>query len=276
MPRSRSSGRCSRRARGGGRAARRRGRDRRRCCADDRARSGPSGCTPCAPAAARARARAGAGALRERARASAAARRSRREPYRRVLRALARPDAHNAYGPTEAASVAAFAMDARPDTRRGRCRSGARSRTLRPTCSTRGSAPLPVGVPGELLHRRRAVAPRLPRAPGADRRALRARSVRRAPGARLYRTGDRARWRPDGDARVPRPRSTTRSRCAASASSSARSRPRSARTPAFAAAVVALRRRARGDEQLVAYVVRAAPAATTALRARPRRAAPAT
>ena len=30
------------------------------------------------------------------------------------------------------------------------------------------------------------------------------------PGARLYRTGDLARWRPDGDARVPGPRSTTR------------------------------------------------------------------
>ena len=50
------------------------------------------------------------------------------------------------------------------------------------------------------------------------------------PGARLYRTGDLARWLPDGEPRVPRARSTSRSRFAASASSWARSRRRSRST----------------------------------------------
>ena len=47
------------------------------------------------------------------------------------------------------------------------------------------------------LRRRRRRGARLPQPAGADRRALRRRSVRR-PGARLYRTGDLGRWRADG------------------------------------------------------------------------------
>ena len=47
-----------------------------------------------------------------------------------------------------------------------------------------------------------------------------------APGERMYRTGDVVRRRPDGAARIPRPRRTSRSRSAGSASSRARSRPR--------------------------------------------------
>ena len=46
------------------------------------------------------------------------------------------------------------------------------------------------------VHRRRRRRARLPRAPGADRRALRRRT--RSRRARMYRTGDLARWRPDG------------------------------------------------------------------------------
>ena len=47
--------------------------------------------------------------------------------------------------------------------------------------------------------------PAATRPAGPDRRALRARSVRRAPGARLYRTGDLARWLAGRRPRVPRP-----------------------------------------------------------------------
>ena len=63
----------------------------------------------------------------------------------------------------------------------------------------RGSQPVPVGVPGELLHRRRGPGARLPRPAGPDRRALRARSVRRRSPARASTAP--ATWRarlPDG------------------------------------------------------------------------------
>ena len=84
---------------------------------------------------------------------------------------------------------------------------------------------------GALRGRRRRGA-RLPRPPGADRRALPARSVLGGPAGedRLYRTGDLARLAAGRDARLPRPGATSRSRCAASASSPGRSRPRSPAT----------------------------------------------
>ena len=94
---------------------------------------------------------------------------------------------------------------ARGALRGGRADRPAARRAPGSTCSTARLEPVPLGVPGELLHRRRRPGPRLPRPAGPDRRALRARPVRRAPGARLYRTGDLARCLPDGDARVPRP-----------------------------------------------------------------------
>ena len=65
--------------------------------------------------------------------------------------------------------------------------------------------PVPVGVRGRAVHRRRGVARGY-----LDRPALTAERFvpdpfSAEPGARLYRTGDLARCRPDGDARVPRP-----------------------------------------------------------------------
>ena len=61
------------------------------------------------------------------------------------------------------------------------CRSAGRSPT--PTLRARPRAAAGAGgVPGELLHRRRRAGPRLPRPPGADRRALRPRPVRRRAG----------------------------------------------------------------------------------------------
>ena len=61
-------------------------------------------------------------------------------------------------------------------------RSAGRSPTPRSTCSTRALQPVPVGVPGELLHRRRRPGARLPRPAGPDGRAVRPRSVRRRAG----------------------------------------------------------------------------------------------
>ena len=60
-------------------------------------------------------------------------------------------------------------------------------------------APVPVGRGGRDLRRRRRCRARLPEPARADRRALRARSVRRGTGGRLYRTGDLARRLDNGE-----------------------------------------------------------------------------
>ena len=95
-----------------------------------------------------------------------------------------------------------------PGPARGQGWRGARVPIGRPIANTARSTsstapelePVPVGVAGELLHRRRRAGARLPRPARADRRALRARPVpgERGPATRLYRTGDLARCLPDG------------------------------------------------------------------------------
>ena len=72
--------------------------------------------------------------------------------------------------------------------------------TAAPTSSTATWRPHAAGRAGGAAARRRRPGPRLPRPPGADRRALRARPLRRRVrgGGRLYRTGDLVRWRAGG------------------------------------------------------------------------------
>ena len=93
--------------------------------------------------------------------------------------------------------------------------------------------PVPLGVAGETVRRRRGRRARLPEPARADRRALRRRPVRPARRAALphRRPGALAARR---RARVPRPQRLTRSRSAASASSWARSRRGWPRCPACA------------------------------------------
>ena len=88
------------------------------------------------------------------------------------------------------------AAGARPELRR----SAGRSADTRVYVLDAQLEPVPVGVAGRAVHRRRRAWPgAICGRPGADGGAVRPRPVRRRPGGRLYRTGDRGRWRPDGD-----------------------------------------------------------------------------
>ena len=71
-------------------------------------------------------------------------------------------------------------------------------RPAHPPARRRTDELVPIGVPGEIYVGGPGCRPRLPESAGADRAALRARPVRAGPAARLYRSGDLARRRPDG------------------------------------------------------------------------------
>ena len=81
------------------------------------------------------------------------------------------------------------------ERRRAPIPSAGRSPTPRSTCWTAAAAGARRAC-RRAVHRRRRAGPRLPRPAGPDRRAVRPRPVRPAPGARLYRTGDLAGCRP--------------------------------------------------------------------------------
>ena len=132
-------------------------------------------------------------------------------PARRCRPELCRPVARragprvpllNAYGPTECSDDVTHhaSCDGLRLRSASACPSAGRSPTRGCTCWTALCSPVPVGVPGRAVHRRRRRGPRLSGEPaGADRRA---RSCpipsAAAPGGRLYRTGDLVRWLPDG------------------------------------------------------------------------------
>ena len=148
----------------------------------------------------------------------------------RALAALPDVDLINGYGPTENTT---FSTTHRLRDRLaagetsvpiGRPIAGSRAYVL-----DRSLAPLPVGCVGELYVGGAGRGARLPRPPGADRRALRAGSVLGGPRPGRDGSTARATWR--GGGRTGRSTSsagaTSRSRCAASASSPGRWRARS-------------------------------------------------
>ena len=58
--------------------------------------------------------------------------------------------------------------------------------------------PCPIGVPGEIWIGGHGVTTGYLKRPRTHSRAIPARPFRKEPGARLYRTGDRGRWCPNG------------------------------------------------------------------------------
>ena len=146
----------------------------------------------------------------------------------------------NLYGPSEDTTYSTGAAVER-DARAGRRSAGRVAGTRAYVLDRRLRAGARSASPASCYLGRRRPGPRLSRPPGPDRRALRARPLRRGAGERLYRTGDLGPLLRRRRARVPGPRSTTRSRSAASASSWERSRRRCARMPGVREAVVVVR-----------------------------------
>ena len=178
-----------------------------------------------------------------------------------VARALAeRPDLQliHAYGPTEATTFASFRRLApglahRASLPLGRAIAGARLYVLDADLE-----PQPAGVAGEIhIGGARLARGYLGRPAATAERFVAAPSWIGAAGGRLYRTGDRARWRPDGEleflGRLDDQVKVRGFRIEPGEVEAAL-----AALPQVRDAVVVARKAARGDERLVAYVVPAA------------------
>jgi amino acid adenylation domain-containing protein len=120
------------------------------------------------------------------------------EVQKRFFARLGRAELHNLYGPTEAAI----------DVTSWRCQPGCEQPIVpigRPIANVqiylldRNLRPVPVGIPGELHIGGVALARGYLNRPELTAQQFIADPFSRVPGARLYRTGDFARYRPDGN-----------------------------------------------------------------------------
>ena len=118
----------------------------------------------------------------------------------RLLRPSARGGARiNGYGPTEATIGVDLRAACDAGERGPRCRSAGRSPTREVYVLDRQLQPVPLGVAGRAVHRRRRAGAGLPGPSGADGGALRARSVRRpSPERACTARGDLVRGAMDG------------------------------------------------------------------------------
>ncbi|MET0397259.1 MAG: amino acid adenylation domain-containing protein [Longimicrobiaceae bacterium] len=157
------------------------------------------------------------------------------------------------YGPTEAAIICAahLAGDGEPRAGRpiGRPLEGARLRVL-----GRDGSPVPPGITGELCVAGAGVARGYPGLPEATAERFVPDPFAGEPGARMYRTGDRARWGPDGEleflGRLDRQVKVRGVRVEPGEAEAAL-----AAHPGVREAAVTARGDARGETRLVGYVV---------------------
>jgi amino acid adenylation domain-containing protein len=101
----------------------------------------------------------------------------------------------NLYGPTE---TTIWSTAARVEPGAGAVPIGAPIANTRVYLLDRGGEPVPAGLAGELYVGGEGVARGYPGRPELTAERFVPDGLSREPGARLYRTGDRARWRPDG------------------------------------------------------------------------------
>ncbi|HYR12328.1 MAG TPA: non-ribosomal peptide synthetase, partial [Longimicrobium sp.] len=179
---------------------------------------------------------------------------------RQVLEMHPRPRLINGYGPTENTTFSCCHAIEPDDCGRasipiGRPVAGGTAYVLDAVLR-----PLPVDVPGELFVGGEGVARGYLRAPGLTAERYLPDPFSATPGARLYRTGDRARWRGDGTLEFLG-RSDFQVKVRGFRIEPGEIEAIVRRHPAVAAAVVQVREDTPGERRLVAYVVPASGAA---------------